>query len=125
LPDPVAGYAQLYGGHEHDRRAEPGQAPWSRLHKLGPAFFTKFLYFAVPGALILDNRVARAVRERSELQHLVTADGRSVPWTPYRYVVYLHWMRQTAHVLGVRPDELELTLFQPPTDPMAEQDADN
>lgn len=123
-PDPVAGYAELYGGYERDRRARPGQAPWSRLHGLGPAFFTKFLYFAVPGALILDNRVANAVYERSALQHLVTAERRSVSWTPYRYAVYLHWMRQTAQTIGVSPETLELTLFQPPTDPTAEQDAD-
>lgn len=122
--DPIAGYAQLYGGYEPDHRARPGQDPWSRLHKLGPAFFTKFLYFAVPGALILDNRVANAVYERSGLPHLVTADRRSVAWTPYRYAVYLHWMRQTAQTIGVLPETLELTLFQPPADPMAEQDAD-
>jgi hypothetical protein len=122
-PDPVAGYAQLYGGNEHDRRARPGQTPWSRLHKLGPAFFTKFLYFAVPGALILDKRVARAVHALSELRYLVTPDGRSVTWTPYRYAVYLHWMRQTAQAAGIRPDELEFTLFQLPSGLVTGQDA--
>jgi hypothetical protein len=114
----------LYGGYEPDHRARPGQDPWSRLHKLGPAFFTKFLYFGVPGALILDNRVACAVHERSRLPHLVTADRRSIAWTPYRYAVYLHWMRQTAQTAGVRPETVELTLFQPPADPMAQEEAD-
>jgi hypothetical protein len=42
-PDPVAGYASLYGGNDDQVRAAPGQQPWSRLHGLGPAFFTKFL----------------------------------------------------------------------------------
>ena len=124
-PDPIAGYAQLYGGCDPDHRAQVGQQPWSRLHRFGPAFFTKFLHFAVPGALILDNRLANAVHERSQLPHLVRSDGRSVAWTPYRYAVYLHWMRQTAQKVGVWPEMLELTLFGPPADPMTEQDADD
>ena len=119
-PDPIVGYAQLYGGYKPDHRAPPGQHPWSRLHKLGPAFFTKFLYFAVPGALILDNRVANAVYEHSRLPYLVTAERRSVAWTPYRYAVYLHWMWQTAEMVGVRPETLEFTLFRSRADPMGE-----
>jgi hypothetical protein len=79
-------------------------------------FFTKFLYFAVPGALILDNRVANGVRDLSALPYLVTADRRSVAWTPYRYAVYLHWLCQTAQMIGVRPDVLEYTLFSAPAD---------
>jgi len=47
-PDPIAGYACLYGGYDDQDRAAPGQEPWSRLHKFGPAFFTKFLYFSTP-----------------------------------------------------------------------------
>ena len=47
-PDPVAGYARLYGGQASQDRAAPGQEPWSRLHGFGPAFFTKFLYFGRP-----------------------------------------------------------------------------
>jgi hypothetical protein len=76
------------------------------------------------GALILDNRVANAVHDRSRLPHLVTPDRRSVAWTPYRYAVYLHWMRQIAQTIGTRPEMLEFTLFQAPADPMAEHDAD-
>jgi hypothetical protein len=70
-PDPVAGYAQFYGGHGHDRRAAPGEEPWSRLRGYGSAFFTKFLYFSTPGALILDATMARAVSQLSGLNHLV------------------------------------------------------
>jgi 8-oxoguanine DNA glycosylase-like protein len=113
-PDPVAGYAYLYGGYDYQDRAAPGQPPWSRLHGFGPAFFTKFLYFSIPGALILDNRLANAVHKLSKLPNLVTGDGRSLTWTPYRYAVYLHWMTQTARSVRVAPDLLELTLFQPP-----------
>jgi len=122
--DPIAGYAQLYGGCDYESRAAPGQEPWSRLHGFGPAFFTKFLYFSTPAALILDNRLANAVHSLSDLPYLVTAKGRSYAWTPYRYAVYLQWMRQTAHRLDVEPDILELTLFSlsPPKD-QSEDDA--
>lgn len=122
-PDPVAGYAQLYGGYDYENRAAPGQEPWSRLHGFGPAFFTKFLYFSTPGALILDNRLANAVYSRSRLPYLVTEKGRSLAWTPYRYAVYLHWMGQTASAIGVEPELLELTLFRPPEDLGDEHDA--
>jgi hypothetical protein len=110
-PDPVAGYACLRGGNGDQDRAEPGQEPWSRLRGYGPAFFTKFLYFSTPGALILDNRLANAAYRLSQLPHLVTGNGRSLAWTPYRYSVYLHWMTQTAQVVGTEPELLELTLF--------------
>ena len=113
-PDPVAGYACLYGGNDDQDRAAPGQEPWSRLRGFGPAFFTKFLYFSTPGALILDNRLANAVYKLSQLPHLVTANRQSLTWTPYRYSVYLYWMTQTARAVGAEPDLLELTLFQPP-----------
>jgi Putative 8-oxoguanine DNA glycosylase OGG-like protein len=115
-PDPIAGYAHLYGGHDYENRAAPGQEPWSRLQGFGPAFFTKFLYFSTPGALILDNRLANAVYNQSRLPYLVTGKGRSLAWTPYRYAVYLHWMGQSARAAGVEPEILEFTLFQPPKD---------
>jgi hypothetical protein len=117
-PDPIAGYAQLYGGYEYESRAATWQEPWARLHGFGPAFFTKLLYFCTPGALILDNRLANAVHSRSGLPYLVTAQGRSRAWTPYRYAVYLHWMRQTAEAVGVEPEILELTLFGPAPRPL-------
>jgi hypothetical protein len=122
-PDPIVGYAQFYGGHCYETRAAPGQEPWSRLRGFGPAFFTKFLYFSTPGALILDNRLANAVSNRSGLPHFVTAKGQSLAWTPYRYAVYLHWMRQVASTLNVPPELLELTLFRPTEDLSDEHDA--
>jgi hypothetical protein len=91
-PDPIPGYARLYGGNDYQDRVTPGQQPWSRLRGFGPAFFTKFLYFSTPGALILDNRLANAVHKLSRLPHLVTESRQSLAWTPYRYSVYLHWM---------------------------------
>jgi hypothetical protein len=73
-PDPIAGYAHLYGGYSYRDRGAPGQQPWSRLHLFGPAFFTKSLYFCGPGALILDNRLANAVYRLSRLPYLVTGE---------------------------------------------------
>ncbi len=114
--DPIAGYAVLYGGHDPKARAAPHQPPWGRIHRYGPAFFTKLLYFATPGALILDSVLAAAVHRLSGIAHLVTADHRSLPWSPYRYAVYLNWMNHTAQRLAVEPDVLECTLFRAPAD---------
>jgi hypothetical protein len=122
-PDPIAGYACLYSGNDDQDRVEPGQEPWSRLRGFGPAFFTKFLYFSTPGALILDNRLANAVHKLSHMPHLVNANRQSLAWTPYRYSVYLHWMTLTAQAVGAGPELLELTLFQPPGDLADENDA--
>jgi hypothetical protein len=124
-PDPVAGYACLYGGNDYQYRAGSGQEPWSRLRGFGPAFFTKFLYFSTPGALVLDNRLANAVHKLSHLPHLVTGNGQSLAWTPYRYSVYIHWMTQTARAVGAEPELLELTLFQPPGDLADANDAND
>ena len=76
-----------------------------------------------PGALIIDNRLANAVHSLSGLPHLVSEKGSSLAWTPYRYAVYVHWMRQTSDAVGVEPEMLELTLFQPPEDLNDEHDA--
>lgn len=122
-PDPIAGYACFYGGFDHHERTAPGQQPYSRLDGFGPAFFTKFLYFCTPGALILDNLLANAVHRLSRLPHLVTGNGHSLAWTPYRYAVYLHWMAQTAQTARVEPELLELTLFKPPADLSEKGDA--
>ena len=81
------------------------------------------MYFSTPGALILDNRLAHAVYRLSKLSNLVIGNGLSLPWTPYRYSVYLHWMTQTAQEVGVSPELLELTLFEPPGDLNEENDA--
>lgn len=125
-PDPIAGYAYLYGGYMSngsDQRAAPNAQEWARLRRYGPAFFTKLLYFAVPGSLILDNRLANVVYDLSGLPRLVNSVGRSWPWTPYRYAVYLHWMRQTAAAVSVEPELLELTMFQAPGNVADEHDA--
>lgn len=109
-----------------------GQVP-----ELGPAFFTKFLYFAglalepVHGVrpLILDSVLARRLRQMAaavgrESGHdpdgciaaWVWSDNN---WTPHRYQVYLSFMHAAANQLakgdnwpsGAAPDLLECALF--------------
>ncbi|MEU6339414.1 hypothetical protein ABZ883_00445 [Streptomyces sp. NPDC046977] len=108
---------------------------------LGPAFFTKFLYFAGsaisdlagPAPLILDQRIARVVRayatrlggelgleEPARLAKWLWSDG---GWTAYRYNVYLRWAHGAAEQLACTtlwsetPDSLELALFSGVWDP--------
>jgi hypothetical protein len=116
-----------------------GLAAYEKLngvHRLGPAFLTKFLYFAglvLPGTkglspLILDMKLARVLRRHATrvghaagyewagpIARRIWRDG---GWTPHRYDVYLRWMyavndRLTAEVNGwpASPDILELALF--------------
>ncbi|MET7309246.1 hypothetical protein ABZS68_19650 [Streptomyces sp. NPDC005571] len=115
----VAGYRRLSGA----------------IAGLGPAFFTKFLYFAggavadAPGPcpLILDQRIARVLRayttrlgeeigleEPAKLAAWLWSDG---GWTPHRYDMYLRWTHgATVRLAGsthwpLAPDLLELALF--------------
>ncbi|MFJ8133935.1 8-oxoguanine DNA glycosylase OGG fold protein [Streptomyces hydrogenans] len=125
----VAAYRGLYG----------------TVRGLGPAFFTKLLYFldlamdtsAAPHALILDQRVARVVRSYATRVGRETGLA-SAPdvaawtwsdsgWTPHRYEVYLDWITAAADQLassaigwpGASPDLLELALFDGAWDPTA------
>ncbi|UXY24970.1 hypothetical protein N8I84_41800 (plasmid) [Streptomyces cynarae] len=112
---------------------------------LGPAFFTKFLYFlnlamdapSASRALILDQRVARVLRAHATRvglsMGLESADSvaawiwSDAGWTPHRYGVYLRWMTAAAGQLASSgigwpdssPDLLELAMFNGIWDPMA------
>ncbi|MEV6474920.1 hypothetical protein [Streptomyces sp. NPDC051657] len=115
----VAGYRRLSGA----------------IAGLGPAFFTKFLYFAggavadIPGPrpLILDQRIARVLRayttrlgeetgleEPVELAAWLWSDG---GWTPHRYDTYLRWTHRATEQMAeathwpLTPDLMELALF--------------
>jgi hypothetical protein len=100
--DPIAAYALL----------RPAR---TAINGLGPAFFTKFLYFAGGGrrgSLILDARVAGRLRRSCGWASLVGTT--SWPATTYgRYLELLHrWADEVS--AGVRPvdaDEIELQLF--------------
>ncbi|MET7471660.1 hypothetical protein ACFYON_24685 [Micromonospora sp. NPDC005686] len=122
-----------------DLEAGGAVAAYRRLHReepipgLGPAFFTKLLYFAdrarADGArpLILDARLAawmrsiwqaRAGQPYAEGARSAAWLWRGPLWTPYRYEVYLTFMNRVADQLsetGERwsPDLVELLLFRP------------
>jgi hypothetical protein len=107
---PVAAYGWLAG-----RNGATGLKTADSGHLLywGPAFFTKFLYFAsTPGgheALILDAVLARKIAHLSGLPHFSKSG-----WSPYRYAVYLSWMRASAEVIpGIDgADHLEMVIFK-------------
>ncbi|GAA2112135.1 hypothetical protein GCM10009759_54640 [Kitasatospora saccharophila] len=82
--------------------------------QLGPAFFTKVLYFAGGGAgagpyapLILDGVVSRA------LKRLGAVDGKwpEAGWRTDRYRQYLDLVHGLARQRSVRPDQVEAALF--------------
>ncbi len=109
--------------------------------QLGPAFFTKFLYFVDQAAaettgvraLILDRNIAGVLRARASavgrelgldpdesLAVRAWGDQRSGRWTSHRYGVYLAWMEAANRQLAAAgpgwpawagPDLLELALF--------------
>ncbi|MET8909175.1 hypothetical protein [Micromonospora sp. NPDC004551] len=83
----------------------------SRLPRLGPAFFTKLLYFAGyrRGAggrqpLILD----RIVRSRLPAEAGVRRES---GWVSEEWLAYLAWAADQAHRRGIEPDEVEMALF--------------
>ncbi|MFC9269497.1 hypothetical protein ACFTXJ_17210 [Streptomyces zhihengii] len=88
----------------------------AHIPELGPAFFTKVLYFAggrmpVPDVrrqpLILDRVVSLALRDRG----LVDATWPSTGWTTPQYSRYLDLAHETAREAGVEPDVVEAALF--------------
>lgn len=100
----------------------------SPIPHLGPAFFTKFLYFAgleTPGVrglqpLILDRRLAEQMRSFWRRRQDPAAAWRwsAGGWSAYRYEVYLAFLNTAAEQLSAdgppwTPDLVELLLFTP------------
>ncbi len=110
---------------------------------LGPAFLTKFLYFAGqalpevkgPRPLILDSVLAGVLRRHATKIGVVAGYAWAAPvanrvwrdsdWTSHRYHVYLQWMYAVGDQLSAasiewpagQPDVLELALFSGAWDP--------
>ncbi|MGW6443383.1 8-oxoguanine DNA glycosylase OGG fold protein [Lentzea sp. NPDC055074] len=98
--DPFAAYSLLRPGHSN------------AIRYLGPAFFTKFLYFAGRGApghpcLILDSRVATVLRERCGWDSL----HRTGPWPAETYERYCGLLARWAQESGRAADTIEFMLF--------------
>ncbi|MFF1560472.1 hypothetical protein [Streptomyces sp. NPDC058279] len=139
--------ADVVAGADAALREDGAVAAYDVLYRavrgLGPAFFTKLLYFlglardapAAPRALILDQRVARVVRAHAtrigleaglaSASDVATWTWSDSGWTPHRYEVYLRWITASAEQLvsaGIgwpasSPDLLELALFDGVWDP--------
>lgn len=80
---------------------------------LGPAFFTKFLYFAGrnsprPHALILDQVLAGAIRTISTNPRLLAGAS----WRTADYAFYLAYVDHLAQRVGVPTDEIECRIFR-------------
>jgi hypothetical protein len=101
---PIAAYASLTRG-----------APNS-IRFLGPAFFTKYMYFAAghltdvsPSPLILDRKVARALR-KAHAGWSIGTHG----WSADTYGRYLDYAHGLAVRQRVSPGAVELALFRSP-----------
>lgn len=111
--DPRSAYSTLI---------RPGKAA---IPYLGPAFFTKVLYFASEGAsgtrcLILDARVARSLHNAGWATLPHRRKNFTANWHTDTYVAYCElmqrWAEEASSELGVEvsPDEIELALFASP-----------
>ncbi|WP_398865852.1 8-oxoguanine DNA glycosylase OGG fold protein [Streptomyces stephensoniae] len=85
-----------------------------RLPYLGPAFFTKVLYFAghdratVPyRPVILDSVVVRALKANGAVDPGWPENG----WTTDQYRLYADGVHEYAQARGVLPDQVEAALF--------------
>jgi transcriptional regulator with XRE-family HTH domain len=108
---PVTAYRYLAGDED----------PTHAVRRLGPAIFTKLLYFAggVEGEraagplrpLILDHRVADAVSRLAVGEHLTVESPKSRPWPTHWYERYLELAHGWAEQLGTAPDVVEWLLW--------------
>ncbi|MBM9505932.1 8-oxoguanine DNA glycosylase OGG fold protein [Actinacidiphila acididurans] len=84
-----------------------------RIAYLGPAFFTKVLYFAGHDSrtdlrpLILDSVVSRTLRQAKAVDGTWPGYG----WTTPQYTRYLEVVHEYAERRGVLPDQVEAALF--------------
>ena len=102
--------AELRDAYQRFNSASP-----THLRGLGPAFFTKILYFAgyrrgTGGVqpLILDKRVARNLPTEAGPAH-----ARRWGWPSEHWITYLRWAvgQATRPVFGEEPDAVEMALF--------------
>ncbi|MEU0815204.1 hypothetical protein [Streptomyces mirabilis] len=85
-----------------------------RVPYLGPAFFTKVLYFAGHDSaaesqrpVILDSVVSRALKATDAVDASWPGNG----WTTDHYRLYLDGVHEYAQTRGVLPDQVEAALF--------------
>ncbi|MBN6039965.1 hypothetical protein [Amycolatopsis sp. 195334CR] len=113
---------KVLGAAAETARHDPGAAygllrpgPYNAIRSLGPAFFTKFLYFAGGGApdhpcLILDRVVATALRDHAGWTSLYCTR----PWPAQTYQRYCDLLARWGRQHHRAADEFERALFAGP-----------
>ena len=89
----------------------------NRVQQLGPAFGTKWLSFASPSAQpapIYDSFIAMWVDKYAKKDFAGVSTSSEV-WNKKTYGAYLEWMLSKSREFGIRPDDLELVIFQDAT----------
>jgi len=89
----------------------------NRVQQLGPAFGTKWLSFISPNAQpapIYDSFIAIWVKKYAKREFADVSTSSEV-WSKKTYSTYFNWMISSSEELGVKPDELELVIFQDAT----------
>jgi hypothetical protein len=95
----------------------------NRVHQLGPAFGTKWLSFASPKnqpAPIYDSFISMWVSAFAQKEFTYVPTSSEV-WNDKTYFRYLDWMVQNSTALEIRPDDLEMLIFQDATQKFANQ----
>jgi hypothetical protein len=95
----------------------------NRVSQLGPAFGTKWLSFASPKgspAPIYDSFIAKWV-EKFAKREFANVSTSSEVWSLKTYATYFDWMALHSDELGLKPDDLELVIFQDATTEFSEK----
>ncbi len=89
----------------------------NRIQQLGPAFGTKWLSFVSPKiqpAPIYDSFIAMWVEKYAKKEFAKVSTSSEV-WSKKTYSTYFDWMLSNSMEFGVKPDDLELVIFQDAT----------
>lgn len=89
----------------------------NKVQQLGPAFGTKWLSFASPRshpAPIYDSFIAMWVKKFAKYEFAEVSMSSEV-WSKKTYGNYFEWMVSNSAEFGIKPDELELVIFQDAT----------
>jgi hypothetical protein len=89
----------------------------NRVQQLGPAFGTKWLSFISPSAQpapIYDSFIAMWIKKFAKYEFAEISMSSEV-WSKKIYGTYFEWMVSNSAEFGLKPDELELVIFQDAT----------
>ena len=89
----------------------------NRVQQLGPAFGTKWLSFASPSgqpAPIYDSFIAMWIKKFAKNEFAEVSISSEV-WSKKTYGTYFEWMVSNSAEFALKPDELELVIFQDAT----------